>query len=76
VLRTEGVDDSSSASVSSDDNKKGKEKENKELRVTLDVGGMRCMKNCGTPVQNVLRGADLSDLGASWSVWGGWVRNC
>lgn len=31
--------------------------------LVLDVKGMRCMKNCGTPVQNVLRSADLSALG-------------
>ena len=34
------------------------------VEVLLDIEGMRCMKNCGTPVQNVLREADLSALGA------------
>eukprot|EP00750_Incisomonas_marina_P025097 INCI5320.1.p1 GENE.INCI5320.1~~INCI5320.1.p1 ORF type:complete len:1286 (+),score=208.96 INCI5320.1:110-3967(+) len=33
------------------------------VEVLLDIEGMRCMKNCGTPVQNVLREADLSALG-------------
>lgn len=33
--------------------------------VVLDIAGMRCMKNCGTPVQNVLRAADLSTYGES-----------
>lgn len=34
------------------------------VEVLLDIEGMRCMKNCGTPVQNVLRESDLSALGA------------
>ena len=40
-----------------------KQQEAKPLHVLLDVQGMRCMKNCGTPVQNVLGEADLSALG-------------
>jgi len=34
-----------------------------ELEVVLEVKGMRCMKNCGTPVVNVLKDADVSQLG-------------
>lgn len=39
------------------------EDDNSEITVVLNVNGMRCMKNCGTPVQNVLGVADLSSLG-------------
>ena len=31
--------------------------------IVLDVVGMKCMKNCGTPVQNVLSEADLAEIG-------------
>ena len=36
--------------------------------IVLDVRGMACMKNCGVPVQNVLREANLETLGESFDV--------
>lgn len=36
--------------------------------IVLDVRGMACMKNCGVPVQNVLREADLGTLGESFDM--------